>query len=294
MVFSQKSRSILDLFSSKQIFFVGGIVKSGTTWLQLLLDAHPNVSCTGEGHFFDVLGPSLANALEQYNNYTKDKNTTIFSEFRGQPLISKEDFAHLLASAIAMLLVSGQGGKMASALGEKTPDNVRCFAVIAKIIPSAKFVHLVRDGRDCAVSAWFHNLRFTADQTHAAFSSIDDYVAQFAEGWAADVAKGLDFAANHPDRCHTLRYEDLVSNTEYHLGNVLRFLGMPDDAAAVTNCCAMASFQTLSGGRQRGDEDRTSFFRKGVVGDWRAHVTKQTATLFEEKACQWLEYFGYS
>ena len=44
---------------SKQIFFIGGTAKSGTTWVQLLLDAHPEVSCNGEGHFLDNLKPAL-------------------------------------------------------------------------------------------------------------------------------------------------------------------------------------------------------------------------------------------
>src|ERR1700722_16518864 len=35
----------------KQLFFIGGAAKSGTTWLQLLLDRHPAISCNGEGHF---------------------------------------------------------------------------------------------------------------------------------------------------------------------------------------------------------------------------------------------------
>jgi hypothetical protein len=34
-----------------QLFFAGGAPRSGTTWLQLLLDSHPEVCCRGEGLF---------------------------------------------------------------------------------------------------------------------------------------------------------------------------------------------------------------------------------------------------
>jgi hypothetical protein len=44
----------------KQLFFVGGAPKSGTTWLQLMLNGHPEISCTGEGHFPDRLLPALS------------------------------------------------------------------------------------------------------------------------------------------------------------------------------------------------------------------------------------------
>ena len=50
---------------SKQIFFIGGAIKSGTTWLQLLLDSHPDVSCDGEGHFPDHFAPLLKRALDE-------------------------------------------------------------------------------------------------------------------------------------------------------------------------------------------------------------------------------------
>ena len=36
------------LIRRKQVFFIGGAAKSGTTWLQLLLNAHPEISCSGE------------------------------------------------------------------------------------------------------------------------------------------------------------------------------------------------------------------------------------------------------
>src|SRR4029077_9007265 len=56
----------------KQIFFLGGAVKSGTTWLQALLDAHPQVSCTGENHFVDCLSPRLKKSLEEFNRILLD------------------------------------------------------------------------------------------------------------------------------------------------------------------------------------------------------------------------------
>ena len=55
-------------------------MKSGTTWVQLLLDAHPNISCNGEGHFMDVLADHLVNALDRYNEYIDGKNMTLFDQ----------------------------------------------------------------------------------------------------------------------------------------------------------------------------------------------------------------------
>ena len=52
----------LSALFGKQLFFIGGAAKSGTTWLQVLLDAHPSVSCTGENHFVTHLFPTLRKA----------------------------------------------------------------------------------------------------------------------------------------------------------------------------------------------------------------------------------------
>ena len=52
----------LDAVLQKDLFFLVGVGKSGTTWLQKLLDGHPEISCNGEGHFVDVLLPQLQDA----------------------------------------------------------------------------------------------------------------------------------------------------------------------------------------------------------------------------------------
>ena len=58
----------------KQIFFVGGVMKSGTTCLQLLLNAHPEVSCHGEGHFPDYLALGLKEGIDKHWKAVADKN----------------------------------------------------------------------------------------------------------------------------------------------------------------------------------------------------------------------------
>ena len=66
--------------------------------------------------------------------------------------------------------------------------------------------------------------------------------------------------------------EQLTNRSRIKLIDPFEFLGVDADGPAVTARVAGASFQALSGGRTRGDEDRHSFFRKGVAGDWTATV----------------------
>jgi hypothetical protein len=54
-----------------------------------------------------------------------------------------------------------------------------------------------------------------------------------------------------------------------------------------------ASFERLSKGRERGQEDPSSFFRKGVAGDWRSVFTEKDRRVFKEEAGQLLVRLGY-
>ena len=53
------------------------------------------------------------------------------------------------------------------------------------------------------------------------------------------------------------------------------------------------TFARLSGGRDRGQEQTTSFFRKGKAGDWKNHFTQKQADRFREIAGDWFEHHGY-
>ena len=53
---------VIEEMREKHLFFMGGLPKSGSTWLQIMLHAHPEVSCAGEGHFMTYLAPRLSEA----------------------------------------------------------------------------------------------------------------------------------------------------------------------------------------------------------------------------------------
>jgi hypothetical protein len=74
--------ALIALYAKRTRFFVGGYPKSGTTWLQLLLNAHPEVSCIGEGHLPHHLEPLLRQALAQHNALIAEKNATVLAEWR--------------------------------------------------------------------------------------------------------------------------------------------------------------------------------------------------------------------
>jgi hypothetical protein len=198
-----------------------------------------------------------------------------------------------LASAISLLLCEQSKGKNAIAIGEKTPDNIRYLDLLNRLFPEARFIHIVRDGRDCAVSCWFHNLRLFRERTQQEFGSIDPFAASFADTWAREVGGAVRFGEARPDRFLALRYEDLIADGANAARKLFAFLGVACGQDVAEKCLAAASFEQWSDGRKPGEEDRNSFFRKGTPGEWRRALGDATKQVFLEKAGHWLTHFDY-
>jgi hypothetical protein len=90
-----------------------------------------------------------------------------------------------------------------------------------------------------------------------------------------------------------IRYEHLLERPEKEVGKLLEFLGADAGEEAAARCVEAASFERLSRGRQRGEEDPSSFFRKGVSGDWRSVFTENDKRIFKEEAGKLLVELGY-
>ena len=143
-------QAALATVAAKQLFFIGASPRSGTTWLQLLLDAHPEISCRGEAHFGDSFALALRKAAGEHNKLLDHKNRLLLSEVGGYPLLGRPELRHLLATAVLLGLERQTVGRpRCRAVGEKTPDNVRWFAELRQLFPQAKFIFLVRDRATC-------------------------------------------------------------------------------------------------------------------------------------------------
>jgi hypothetical protein len=274
---------LLELLS-KQLFFIGGALGSGTTWLQVLLDQHPEISCRGEGHFVTFLAGGLHQTIEWYNRYISTKNSIIYRELEGYPLFGTIEFNALHATAMLLLMSKQRGGKPARAIGEKTPDNVRTFDGLRTAFPSAKFIHMLRDPRDCAVSGWFLAQRTDPAELASIYPDQPSYFRNYIDLWVPETIQGLEFGARHPERYVQIRYAELLAQSESALQPVLRFLGVDASLETARACISGADFKKLSGGRPRGTADPSSHLRRGVVGDWVNHFDAETNEYFLKKA----------
>jgi len=279
----------------KQLFFIGGAAKSGTTWLQVLLDAHPDVSCTGENHFVTYLFRNLRKTLEEHNRVLLDPRKNTAYAIGWQPaLFEADEFVYLaIAAALGILRKQARAKPAARAIGDKTPENVRVFPQLFSWFPRSKGFHMVRDPRDGAVSGWHHVTRLFPEETKSVYPGIDDYARKYAKVWAIKTGDAATAAAQFPTRILELRYEELIETPEPILARAFRFLDIESDPALVARCIKAASFEGLSGGRTRGQELVGSFFRKGVVGDWQTRLAPETIAYVLAECGDGMRRFGY-
>ena len=256
----------LTRLAGRQLFFVGGAPRSGTTWLQYLLDAHPEVSCRGEALFGKHLATPLEAMMAERRQALAAKNAAVFRELGGYPLPTEEDAAFLFGTAVLLELERQSAGKACRAVGEKTPENVFLFARLKHLFPDAKFIAMARDPRDVLASAWhfFRKPVVGADDAAARIAFIGPALASLDQGARTMLALREAF----PSHCTIVTYEDLHAAPAPVAAALFRFLGVSDGEDVVADCVARTSFTTMSGGRSPGETQEGTFFRSGVVGGW--------------------------
>ena len=276
-----EQQRIIDEMRAKDLFFVGGLPKSGSTWLQIMLHAHPEVSCAGEGHFLTFLAPRLSEAMKKYNTYIEYKNHVVLQDLAGFPRCDEQQFRFLFVSAVLLLMAASGNARQVRVVGEKTPDKLEHLPLLMSLFPTAKLIHVLRDPRDVTMSAWFHNQRLNAKDAQSKFPTLNAFVQHCAKAWIEVVNRWERAAAALPARCSMVRYEDLVARPHAELTRLFEFLGVGTAPATVEACVAAGSFMRLTGGRAAGVEDRGALLRQGLPGDWRNHFAAA-----DELSCQ--------
>ena len=277
----------------KELFFVVGCQKSGTTWLEKILNGHSEMVCRGEAIFGVVLQPALQQALGTFNQHIKDRNTQV-DQAGADMLFNEVQLDYLFLTAAGLIMSNWLKKPNIKAIGEKTPEHAKAIPLFERYFPAAKYVHIIRDGRDVAVSGWFHNVRYAGERFAQQFPTMPTYIKYLCEHhWIPYITAAQQFGQSHPDRYFELRYEQLHEDPKTIVEQLLNFLNVDASQQAVMQCLEAGAFKTLTKGRAEGDEDKNSFYRKGVAGDWKNHFDDAATEAFEQTGGEMLRQLGY-
>ncbi len=277
------------------MFFVCGCPKSGSTWVQLMLDRHPEISCAGESQLV-VLLQKFSRLIDEHNRFQRQRNHKIFGEIPTLapfPEIERPDESSVYEALIERMLGRTVHKPGVRAVGDKTPNIAEHLTWFQERVPRGKFIHVIRDGRDVAVSGWHHVRRTSTNPALDRRVAFREYALVAAQVWRDTIAQARAAGAGMPGRYLEVRYEDLQARPETALASMLDFLEVSSDQALRADCVAAARFETMSGGRPAGQEETRAFLRKGVSGDWRNWFDPELNAAFISIAGTVLTALGY-
>jgi hypothetical protein len=246
-----------------------------------MLGAHPLVATGQESQLFNNYFRKI---YEQWNRELRYPETDKLRKHGITSFIDEAQFIEL----IRQFAISVFGNVLAAKPGattflEKSPNNSFNIDLIFNCFPDAKYVHLMRDGRDVVTS-------MLAAKSSWGRQWAPDHGYDAGLEWVEAVSQSRRLR-EMTDRYIEIRYEDLLSNGYETLGKLFDFLGLACNVDKVAEIYDRFSFKKLKANeysrdvflnpgvaRASGTEHRPEpqgFFRKGVAGDWKNSLSEK-------------------
>jgi len=223
----------------RQPLFVIGSPRSGTSLLRLILTSHSEIIVPPECGFIVWLYEkycawSSSDALDADSRaqYLDDlflckKFDTWGTERAALDELLAEhypaDYAGLCATIY--MAYARKHSRTVTIWGDKNNFHINHLPTLRSIYPDARFVHIVRDGRDVACSYREVMLRGSSSPYSPNLNTDIDAIAT---EWSTNVLKVNDYLSSlDASRQMLIRYEDLVENTKTSVMEICRWLGLP-------------------------------------------------------------------
>jgi Sulfotransferase family len=261
-------------------FFIVGSARSGTTLLRVMLNAHSEIAVPPESRFITELydGDEVeADAwLERLAAHQRFQAWNLpIEEVRARLDGRAARVPYPRAVDAAFSAFAAHRGK--SKCGDKTPRYIEDIPLLARLFPEARFVHMVRDGRDVAMS-------------YADVPFGPKTVARVARLWSERVARGMEAGSAIPDRYWEISYEDFVAHPEAKMKSVCGFIGIEfeDD---MLDYAHRARSEVLP----RAARYNPRVMSNDIIArrSWRRDMPAFQVEVFESIAGDMLEHLGY-
>jgi hypothetical protein len=253
-----------------------------------MLDSHPRIAVSHESEWMVPMGRRRA-SYRREGEFDDDRFVAdlLSHSWADRVGLSEDDVRSAVtiaapasfADAIRSVFDAYAGKHGKPRAGDKTPSYVIHIDLLAQVLPEGRFVHIVRDGRDVAMS--YMDVPFGPKDMREA--------AMF---WRRRVGAGRASGTRlGPGRYLEVRYEDLVDRPEDNLRRVCAFLDAEFDPAMLRY--HERAEELVSAARHPGHHGHLFHAPEKGVRDWRTTMSKDDLVLFESIAGPVLERFGY-
>lgn len=280
--------------------FVVGCPRSGTTLLQRMLDHHPQLAVANDSHFIPrvlekhgrhcaqevldkgdlPLSPELVRQTVEYHRFRRLELDASIIERAAAGADTYRQFVGALYTEYGRL----RGKPFA---GEKTPDYVRRLPLLHALFPWAKMIHIIRDGRDTALSL----LQWANEQKGPGRFELwkHEPIAVCALWWRWLVESGRAAGKSlGPSQYCEVQYEQLVAQAGQELTKLADFLQLP-------YAPEMLEFHRGKRKKQAGLSAKDAWLPATTgLRDWSAQMDSRNVELFEALAGDLLSELGYA
>ena len=255
--------------------FIGGAGRSGTTLLRVILDSHSNIVCGPEMKVTPVVAKSWEDYQRTYLQFLK--------AFHVDSAHIDKLFREFLSGLLSPLLQKSGKGRIA----EKSPNNVFFFAHLNRIFPEARFINVIRDGRDVVASL----LRMDWKSPDGKPIPYTQDAKQAAQYWKQAVLAGRQFGRSQQAsrRYCEFKYEDIVTNPEATLRKLFSFLEENWEEEVL----AFHKAKRDLGGESSSSQVSQPLYQSSV-GRWKNDLSSEDQSLLKSEIGNLLEELGYS
>lgn len=262
--------------------FVVSAGRSGSTHLTNILNSHPELAITHESNIAHYI--SLTHSLSYQPLFT----TREVGGFRLQGLIPEQYSKHFAGPLLDGMMAAWRqmyrtefADKPFRIWGDKfqfpevVPDLIRTF-------PKARWIYIVRDGRDVARSAVLH--REKVDAEHKGDGEATMSFVEICRYWT-NINRHLIELLKGTDQLLRIRYEDLIVEQDQTIRQVFDFLDLDVDP----NIFHVLEKKAEERFRSHG----TSKNPQASIGRWKTELTDEEKAMAEREQGELLETFGY-
>jgi tetratricopeptide (TPR) repeat protein len=186
---------------------LGGAMRSGTTLIEQILGAHPDMLV------FDESMTSLNELLYPLN----PPRLTL----KSLNALTATGRAQLIGRYLKSLMRETKGNPGAKFLLDKNPSTTAWLHVWLRLLPQSKVIIALRDPRDVIISCYFQNI--SEDWAILRFASLE----QTANFYSLSMDVWLRMRELGGFEWIETRYEDVIGNLEAEGRRLMNFLGLP-------------------------------------------------------------------
>jgi len=272
--------------------FVVGCPRSGTTLLQRMLNNHPDLTVANDTHFImravkrtlrKQPEPFLTDELvQQVLSYHRFRRMGLEDADVAQAALNCNSYSKFVSRLYS--LRAEKRGKTLS--GEKSPDFCRKIPALHRLFPQAKFIHIIRDGRDTSASAIGWATKTKGPGRWSLWAQ--DPVASCAFWWCWQAGTGVEQGRPLGERVyHEIKYEELVADAPALLSEAADFLQIPYSEKMANY------FQGRTKSNPKLSAKSAWLPPTSGLRDWRRQMKEEDLAVFEAIAGDQLQQLDY-